>query len=186
MLWICVCVCCQVIYFRQGHEAYVETVSRGNLYPINSDKQPWKKMELRVRNIKSLSHRKTQTNCTDVKLNALPAVCIPGPGVCEDHWDQIWSVSSHALLSEADAHRQRHRKNIRQVLFCQVSSSTSFTASFVWKSWSMFFYQKHPKKKGVFAWALFELNVLEFNPLENDQICLDYKWWKEILVCLIF
>ncbi|KAK1899526.1 Bromodomain and WD repeat-containing protein 1, partial [Dissostichus eleginoides] len=37
----------EVIYFRQGHEAYVETVSRGNLYPINSDKQPWKKMELR-------------------------------------------------------------------------------------------------------------------------------------------
>uniref|UniRef100_A0A667YBV1 Bromodomain and WD repeat domain containing 1 n=1 Tax=Myripristis murdjan TaxID=586833 RepID=A0A667YBV1_9TELE len=40
------CVC-QVIYFRQGHEAYVEAVSRSELYPINLDKQPWKKMELR-------------------------------------------------------------------------------------------------------------------------------------------
>uniref|UniRef100_A0A4W6D1L0 Bromodomain and WD repeat domain containing 1 n=1 Tax=Lates calcarifer TaxID=8187 RepID=A0A4W6D1L0_LATCA len=40
------CVC-QVIYFRQGHEAYVEAVSRNELYPINLDKQPWKKMELR-------------------------------------------------------------------------------------------------------------------------------------------
>lgn len=39
----------QVIYFRQGHEAYVEAVSRNELYPINLDKQPWKKMELRVR-----------------------------------------------------------------------------------------------------------------------------------------
>ncbi|KAJ7995475.1 hypothetical protein DPEC_G00244940 [Dallia pectoralis] len=37
----------EVIYFRQGHEAYVEAVSRTNLYPINMEKQPWKKMELR-------------------------------------------------------------------------------------------------------------------------------------------
>ncbi|KAM6946356.1 bromodomain and WD repeat-containing protein 3-like [Aplochiton taeniatus] len=37
----------EVIYFRQGHEAYVEAVSRTDLYPINLDKQPWKKMDLR-------------------------------------------------------------------------------------------------------------------------------------------
>uniref|UniRef100_A0A8C8F9H1 Bromo domain-containing protein n=1 Tax=Oncorhynchus tshawytscha TaxID=74940 RepID=A0A8C8F9H1_ONCTS len=37
----------QVIYFRQGHEAYVEAVNRNNLYPINMEKQPWRKMELR-------------------------------------------------------------------------------------------------------------------------------------------
>uniref|UniRef100_A0A8C6P7H6 Bromodomain and WD repeat domain containing 1 n=1 Tax=Nothobranchius furzeri TaxID=105023 RepID=A0A8C6P7H6_NOTFU len=37
----------EVIYFRQGHEAYVEAVSRSELYPINLEKQPWKKMELR-------------------------------------------------------------------------------------------------------------------------------------------
>ncbi|XP_051521569.1 bromodomain and WD repeat-containing protein 3-like isoform X2 [Myxocyprinus asiaticus] len=37
----------EVIYFRQGHEAYVDAVCRNNLYPINLDKQPWKKMELR-------------------------------------------------------------------------------------------------------------------------------------------
>ncbi|KAK2847016.1 hypothetical protein Q5P01_010015 [Channa striata] len=37
----------EVIYFRQGHEAYVEAVGRSELYPINLDKQPWKKMELR-------------------------------------------------------------------------------------------------------------------------------------------
>ncbi|XP_061916442.1 bromodomain and WD repeat-containing protein 3 isoform X2 [Entelurus aequoreus] len=37
----------EVIYFRQGHEAYVEAVRRTELYPINMEKQPWKKMELR-------------------------------------------------------------------------------------------------------------------------------------------
>ncbi|XP_077579286.1 bromodomain and WD repeat-containing protein 3 isoform X2 [Stigmatopora nigra] len=37
----------EVIYFRQGHEAYVEAVKRNDLYPINLDKQPWKKMVLR-------------------------------------------------------------------------------------------------------------------------------------------
>lgn len=46
-----ICILCvyQVIYFRQGHEAYVEAVNRSELYPINLEKQPWKKMELRVR-----------------------------------------------------------------------------------------------------------------------------------------
>ncbi|XP_060761728.1 bromodomain and WD repeat-containing protein 3 isoform X2 [Neoarius graeffei] len=37
----------EVIYFRQGHEAYVDAVCRSNLYPINLDKQPWRKMDLR-------------------------------------------------------------------------------------------------------------------------------------------
>uniref|UniRef100_A0A672N8L5 Bromodomain and WD repeat domain containing 1 n=1 Tax=Sinocyclocheilus grahami TaxID=75366 RepID=A0A672N8L5_SINGR len=39
----------EIIYFRQGHEAYLDAVCRTNLYPINLDRQPWKKMELRVR-----------------------------------------------------------------------------------------------------------------------------------------
>ncbi|XP_017351454.2 bromodomain and WD repeat-containing protein 3 isoform X2 [Ictalurus punctatus] len=37
----------EVIYFRQGHEAYVDAVCRSNLYPINLEKQPWRKMHLR-------------------------------------------------------------------------------------------------------------------------------------------
>ncbi|KAG2457318.1 BRWD1 protein, partial [Polypterus senegalus] len=37
----------EVIYFRQGHEAYVEAVNRNNIYNINLEKQPWRKMELR-------------------------------------------------------------------------------------------------------------------------------------------
>lgn len=44
------CVCVQVYYFRQGHEAYVEMAKQKKIYSINPKKQPWHKMELRVRN----------------------------------------------------------------------------------------------------------------------------------------
>ncbi|KAM5281188.1 bromodomain and WD repeat-containing protein 1 [Ctenodactylus gundi] len=37
----------EVIYFRQGHEAYVEAVRRNNIYELNPNKEPWRKMELR-------------------------------------------------------------------------------------------------------------------------------------------
>ncbi|MFT7803382.1 bromodomain and WD repeat-containing protein 3-like isoform X4 [Arapaima gigas] len=37
----------EVIYFRQGHEAYVEAVGKNNVYSINLEKQPWRKMHLR-------------------------------------------------------------------------------------------------------------------------------------------
>ncbi|XP_068930949.1 bromodomain and WD repeat-containing protein 1 isoform X2 [Petaurus breviceps papuanus] len=37
----------EVIYFRQGHEAYVEAVRRNNIYELNPNKEPWKKMDLR-------------------------------------------------------------------------------------------------------------------------------------------
>lgn len=43
-------VCVQVYYFRQGHEAYVEMAKQKKIYSINAKKQPWHKMELRVRN----------------------------------------------------------------------------------------------------------------------------------------
>lgn len=45
----CVCVCVQLYYFRQGHEAYVEMARQKKIYSINPKKQPWHKMELRVR-----------------------------------------------------------------------------------------------------------------------------------------
>lgn len=38
----------QVVYFRQGHEAYVEAVKKAKIYTISKLKQPWRKMELRV------------------------------------------------------------------------------------------------------------------------------------------
>ncbi len=44
------CVFVQVYYFRQGHEAYVEMAKQKKIYSINPKKQPWHKMELRVRN----------------------------------------------------------------------------------------------------------------------------------------
>uniref|UniRef100_A0A803SWS2 Bromo domain-containing protein n=1 Tax=Anolis carolinensis TaxID=28377 RepID=A0A803SWS2_ANOCA len=37
----------EVIYFRQGHEAYVRAVRKAKNYSVNIQKQPWNKMELR-------------------------------------------------------------------------------------------------------------------------------------------
>ncbi|XP_062454999.1 bromodomain and WD repeat-containing protein 1 isoform X1 [Rhea pennata] len=37
----------EVIYFRQGHEAYVEAVRRNNIYELNPQKEPWRKVVLR-------------------------------------------------------------------------------------------------------------------------------------------
>ncbi|XP_064413289.1 bromodomain and WD repeat-containing protein 3 isoform X2 [Latimeria chalumnae] len=37
----------EVIYFRQGHEAYIAAAQRNNIYKNNPNKEPWKKMELR-------------------------------------------------------------------------------------------------------------------------------------------
>ncbi|CAH6792596.1 bromodomain and WD repeat-containing protein 1 isoform X1 [Phodopus roborovskii] len=37
----------EVIYFRQGHEAYIEAVRRNKIYELNPNKEPWRKMELR-------------------------------------------------------------------------------------------------------------------------------------------
>ncbi|XP_064332063.1 bromodomain and WD repeat-containing protein 1 [Camelus dromedarius] len=37
----------EVIYFRQGHEAYIEAVRRNNIYELNPNKEPWRKMDLR-------------------------------------------------------------------------------------------------------------------------------------------
>lgn len=39
----------KVYYFRQGHEAYVVMAKKNKIYSINPKKQPWHKMELRVR-----------------------------------------------------------------------------------------------------------------------------------------
>lgn len=37
-----------MIYFRQGHEAYIEAVRRNNIYELNPHKEPWRKVVLRV------------------------------------------------------------------------------------------------------------------------------------------
>ncbi|XP_036098678.1 bromodomain and WD repeat-containing protein 1 isoform X1 [Molossus molossus] len=37
----------EVIYFRQGHEAYIEAVRRNNIYELNPNKEPWRKIDLR-------------------------------------------------------------------------------------------------------------------------------------------
>lgn len=48
ILIILLCVCEQVYYFRQGHEAYVEMAKKNKIFSINPKKQPWHKLELRV------------------------------------------------------------------------------------------------------------------------------------------
>ncbi|XP_038657438.1 bromodomain and WD repeat-containing protein 1-like isoform X2 [Scyliorhinus canicula] len=37
----------EVVYFRQGHEAYVEAVKKAKIYTISLRKQPWQKLEFR-------------------------------------------------------------------------------------------------------------------------------------------
>ncbi|XP_070606542.1 bromodomain and WD repeat-containing protein 1 isoform X2 [Erythrolamprus reginae] len=37
----------EVIYFRQGHEAYIEAVRKNDIYELNPHKVPWRKMMLR-------------------------------------------------------------------------------------------------------------------------------------------
>ncbi|XP_053329912.1 bromodomain and WD repeat-containing protein 3 [Spea bombifrons] len=37
----------EVIYFRQGHEAYVRAVRKSKIYSVNLQKQPWNKIDLR-------------------------------------------------------------------------------------------------------------------------------------------
>ncbi|XP_054829119.1 bromodomain and WD repeat-containing protein 1 isoform X2 [Eublepharis macularius] len=37
----------EVIYFRQGHEAYLEAVRKNSIYELNPHKEPWRKMVLR-------------------------------------------------------------------------------------------------------------------------------------------
>uniref|UniRef100_A0A8C3K4C9 Bromodomain and WD repeat domain containing 1 n=1 Tax=Calidris pygmaea TaxID=425635 RepID=A0A8C3K4C9_9CHAR len=37
----------EVIYFRQGHEAYIEAVRKNNIYELNPHKEPWRKVVLR-------------------------------------------------------------------------------------------------------------------------------------------
>ncbi|XP_070615885.1 bromodomain and WD repeat-containing protein 3 [Erythrolamprus reginae] len=37
----------EIIYFRQGHEAYVRAIRKAKTYSVNVQKQPWNKMELR-------------------------------------------------------------------------------------------------------------------------------------------
>ncbi|XP_078512965.1 bromodomain and WD repeat-containing protein 1 isoform X2 [Lissotriton helveticus] len=41
----------EVVYFRQGHEAYIEAVKRNNIYNLKPYKEPWKKLVLRDQEI---------------------------------------------------------------------------------------------------------------------------------------
>ncbi|MEQ2184563.1 hypothetical protein GOODEAATRI_009242 [Goodea atripinnis] len=45
----------QLIYFKQGHQAYVRAVRRAKAYSINIQKQPWNRFNLRVRKASFMS-----------------------------------------------------------------------------------------------------------------------------------
>lgn len=38
-----------IVYFRQGHELYVQAVKRNRIYDIYMRSQPWRKLNLRVK-----------------------------------------------------------------------------------------------------------------------------------------
>lgn len=46
---IFLCFSLQLIYFRQGHQAYVRAVRRAKAYSVNPQKQPWNRLDLRVK-----------------------------------------------------------------------------------------------------------------------------------------
>ncbi|XP_056329070.1 bromodomain and WD repeat-containing protein 3 isoform X2 [Danio aesculapii] len=88
----------EVIYFRQGHEAYVDAVCRMNLYPINLDKQPWKKMELRDQEFVKITGIKYEvcppTLCC-LKLTQID----PGTGKITD---RTFSIKYHDMADVID------------------------------------------------------------------------------------
>uniref|UniRef100_A0A8B9RAF8 Bromodomain and WD repeat domain containing 1 n=1 Tax=Astyanax mexicanus TaxID=7994 RepID=A0A8B9RAF8_ASTMX len=88
----------EVIYFRQGHEAYLEAVCKSNLYPINLDKQPWRKMQLRDQEFVQITGIKYEvcppTLCT-LKLTQID----PGTGQITD---QSFSVKYHDMPDVID------------------------------------------------------------------------------------
>lgn len=47
----------QLIYFKQGHQAYVRAVRRAKVYSINPQKQPWNRLNLRVSFTCSVGYR---------------------------------------------------------------------------------------------------------------------------------
>lgn len=39
----------EIVYFRQGHQAYLEAVRNKNVYELNRYAEPWQKLDLKVK-----------------------------------------------------------------------------------------------------------------------------------------
>ncbi|XP_066508163.1 bromodomain and WD repeat-containing protein 3-like isoform X1 [Hoplias malabaricus] len=88
----------EVVYFRQGHEAYVDAVCRNNLYPINPDKQPWKKIELRDQEFVKITGIKYEV-CPPTLCCLKLALIDPGTG---NLTDKSFSVKYHDMPDVID------------------------------------------------------------------------------------
>lgn len=177
----------QLIYFKQGHQAYVRAVRRAKAYSINPQKQPWNRLNLRVRHTVLLKAKMQGKSITfwnwwpifhiHFALQAKSKYCqtykhssfflkqwdqiiwakcsikmqhevfkIPllitifnsksrrcsltvsrtfssassGPGIGESGWNQVWSGTSHALLSKAGFLRPCLREDDQRVFFFKV------------------------------------------------------------------
>ncbi|XP_076838375.1 bromodomain and WD repeat-containing protein 3 isoform X2 [Brachyhypopomus gauderio] len=88
----------EVIYFRQGHEAYVEAVSRGDLYPINLDRQPWRRMELRDQEFVKITGIKYEV-CPPTLCCLKLTLIDPGTGTITD---KSFSVKYHDMPDVID------------------------------------------------------------------------------------
>ncbi|KAI4883177.1 hypothetical protein NFI96_033131, partial [Prochilodus magdalenae] len=88
----------EVIYFRQGHEAYVEAVCRSNLYPINLEKQPWRKMDLRDQEFVQITGIKYEV-CPPTLCCLKLTLIDPGTGKITD---KSFSVKYHDMPDVID------------------------------------------------------------------------------------
>ncbi|XP_072525328.1 bromodomain and WD repeat-containing protein 3 [Salminus brasiliensis] len=88
----------EVIYFRQGHEAYVDAVCRSNLYPINLDKQPWRKMQLRDQEFVQITGIKYEV-CPPTLCSLKLTQIDPGTGKITD---KSFSVKYHDMPDVID------------------------------------------------------------------------------------
>ncbi|KAK7172228.1 hypothetical protein R3I93_004517 [Phoxinus phoxinus] len=88
----------EVIYFCQGHEAYVETVCRTKLYPINQDRLPWKKMELRDQEFVKITGIKYEVSPPTLCCLKLTQID-PGTGKITD---RTFSIKYHDMADVID------------------------------------------------------------------------------------
>ncbi|XP_064158821.1 bromodomain and WD repeat-containing protein 3 isoform X1 [Anguilla rostrata] len=88
----------EVIYFRQGHEAYVEAVARCELYPINLEKQPWRRMELRDQEFVKITGIKYEV-CPPTLCCLKLSLIDPGTGKLSD---KSFSIKYHDMPDVID------------------------------------------------------------------------------------
>lgn len=126
----------QLIYFKQGHQAYVRAVRRAKAYSINPQKQPWNRLDLRVSQVlfftwlittyqttSQMSHSNKHSCSFILSLTFLWVFSFTpsGPGICEGGWNQIWGGTSDPLLPKTGFLGPSLREDDRRLLLLKVS-----------------------------------------------------------------